>query len=378
MSASDATTHVVAAPKPDRRMPFRWGAFSYATLFGSVLLAGSLIVAGMNYWLDPLNFNRSFQSRVAGVFEQGQNYAVYDPNLDFRGLRREHIKGMSATPDVMIFAGSRFELATKKLFPNRSFYNAFAHNDYFEDLLAITELLLANNRLPKSLVLGVRFATFLPLADRETEEWKMFSPEYRAMADRLGIEKISFAQSFPWRHWSQLLSIESLKHRFQFGASKGTAPGPTASDQLPDRDVLHADGSLAFSVEHQGTFSPESARADATQRATKVAKKTNWPVDAARVAALAPLLAFLRDQGTHVTIAITPHHPAYWAGIVNAPYGRTLQTIETKVQEIAKVNGAALVGSFDPAKAGCKESSFRDYIHMDEACLKAVFDQIKF
>ena len=314
MSASDTTTHVVVALKPDRPVPLRWAPLRYGVLFGGVLLAGSLAVAGMNYWLDPLNFSSRFQSRVAGVFEQGQNYAVYDPNMDFRGLRREHINRMSATPDVVIFAGSRFELATKNLFPNRSFYNAFVHSDYFEDLLAVTELLRANNRLPKTLVLSVRFATFLPLAERETEEWKMFWPEYRAMADRLGVGKMSFVENFPWRHWSQLLSIESLKHRFQFGASKGSAPGPTSADQLPDLDVIHADGSLTFSVEHQGTFSPESSRADATERASKVAKKTKWPMDRARIEALAPLLAFLRDQGTNVAIAITPHHPAYWAG----------------------------------------------------------------
>lgn len=141
-------------------------------------------------------------------------------------------------------------------------------------------------------------------------------------------------------------------------------------------DVLHADGSLAFSGEHQGTFSPESARKDATEQARKVAKRIDWPIDHSRMAALASLLAFLQQQGTHVAIAITPHHPAYWAGIIDAPYGRALRAIESEVQEIATANGAVLVGSFDPAKAGCKESSFRDYIHMDEACLKAVFDQI--
>jgi hypothetical protein len=376
MSVSDTTMHAGADAISGSRIPSRLAPMRYVALFVGVILAGSLAVAAMNYWLDPLSFNSRFQSHVAGDFEGGRNYAVYDPNLDFRGLRREHIRRMSATPDVVVFAGSRFELATKNLFPHRSFYNAFVHSDYFEDLLAITELLHANNRLPKSLVLSVRFATFLPVAERETEEWKMFWPEYRAMADRLGIEKVPFTDNFPWRHWSQLLSIEALKHRFHLQAAKGLAPGATSADRLSDFDVLRADGSLAFSDQHQGTFTGESSRDDAVKRASKVAKKTNWPMDRARIAALAPLLAFVRQQGTRTAIAITPHHPAYWAGIADAPYGRTLQTIEAEVQKVAKANGAVLVGSFDPAKAGCVESSFRDYIHLDEVCLKTVFDQI--
>lgn len=106
---------------------------------------------------------------------------------------------MRATPDVIAFAGSRFELATKELFHGRTFYNAFVHNDYFEDLLAIAELLRANGRLPRTLIISVRFLSFVPPAQRETEEWKMFWPEYRAMAERLGIEKVPLAENLPWR-----------------------------------------------------------------------------------------------------------------------------------------------------------------------------------
>jgi hypothetical protein len=239
MSASNPPVITAAARKHDFRILPRWTPLRYAGLFAGVLLLGSAAIVSMNFWLDPLNFDARFQNQVAREFEQGGNHAVYDLNVDFRGLRREHIRQMKITPDVVIFAGSRFELASRNLFPNRSFYNAFGHSDYFEDLLAITELLRANDRLPKNLVLSVRFATFLPLAERKTDEWKMFWPEYRAMADRLGVDKVSFADNFPWRHWTQLLSIEALKHRLQLAASKKPAPGPTSADRLPDMALLN-------------------------------------------------------------------------------------------------------------------------------------------
>jgi hypothetical protein len=348
----------------------------YASVFGGVLLAGLLATGVANRWLDPLNFNPSFQRKVAAQLQSGSNYALRDPNLDFRGLRREHIRLMPATPDVIIFAGSRFELATKDLFPGRAFYNGFVHSDYVEDLLAFVDLLQANNRLPRTLVLSVRFATFLPVDARDTEEWKMFWPEYRAMADRLGLEKVPLMDNLPWRHWIQLVSLDALKRQAEAHLAPGPVPGPTGAASLAGLDVLRADGSLGFSMKHQGTFTAESSRADATTRAAKVAKKATWPIDPQRVAILGTLLKYLREQNVQVAIAITPHHPAYWAGVANAPYGRALATVEAEVGRIAAAGGATLVGSFDPGKAGCQESSFRDYIHLDETCLKAVFDQI--
>jgi hypothetical protein len=73
------------------------------------------------------------------------------------------------------------------------------------------------------------------------------------------------------------------------------------------------------------------------------------------------------------------HHtasPRLLECLVGTPYGNALASIEAQVSKIAAGQNAVLVGSFDPAKAGCQESSFRDYIHLDEACLHKVFGKI--
>src|SRR5256885_5562948 len=129
----------------------------------TVVGAGVLLIAGANYFLDPLHFSASGQRHVAAVLLSGKNYAVFDANMDFRGLRREAIAQMTRTPDVIVFGGSRFELATPDLFPGKSFYNGFVHNDVFEDLVAFSGLLYEHKRLPKNLVLTVRYKTFLPI-----------------------------------------------------------------------------------------------------------------------------------------------------------------------------------------------------------------------
>src|SRR5438477_4061221 len=208
-----------------------------------VVGAGVLLIAGANYFLDPLHFSASGQRQVAAVLLSGKNYAVFDANMDFRGLRREAIAQMTRTPEVIVFGGSRFELATPDLFPGRSFYNGFVHNDVFEDLVAFSGLLYEHKRLPNNLVLTVRYKTFLPIDPvlRETDEFKLFWSEYRSMADRLGIEKESLLDVLPLGYWSHLLSVDNIVRHVSYRLD-GKRQGPTAAPALDYLDVNHAAG----------------------------------------------------------------------------------------------------------------------------------------
>jgi len=357
----------------------------------AVVGAGVLSIAAANYFLDPLHFSASGLRQVAAVLLSGKNYAVFDANMDFRGLRREAIAQMTQTPEVIVFGGSRFELATPDLFPGKSFYNAFVHNDMFEDLVAFSGLLYEHKRLPKNLVLTIRYKTFLPIDPvlRETDEFKLFWSEYISMADRLGIERESWLDVVPFGYWSHLLSVDNIVRHVSYRLD-GKRQGPVDATTLDNMDVIHAAGSMAFSKEHSASFrtillsrgvtnmfsSADTIDQDSEQRATKMSKRDAWPVDPKRLEGLRVLLAFLKEQGTHVTIAITPFHPAYWKGSMGSPYGNSLISMEERVRAIAASQGATVVGSLDPDRVGCQASNMRDFIHPDEICLKKVFKDI--
>src|SRR5947208_14366271 len=53
----------------------------------TVVGAGVLLIAGANYFLDPLHFSASGQRQVAAMLLSGTNYGVVDANMEFRGLR---------------------------------------------------------------------------------------------------------------------------------------------------------------------------------------------------------------------------------------------------------------------------------------------------
>jgi len=159
---------------------------------------------------------------------------------------------------------------------------------------------------------------------------------------------------------------------------------------MDDMDVIHADGSMAFSKEHSASFrdlllsrgvknmfsNASTVAEDAEQRAAKMSQLAEWPTDPKRIEGLGKLLAFLEHQGTHVTIAITSFHPAFYRRAAGSPFRKSLDAMEESVRAVAAANGSSINGSFDPDKVGCKESNFRDFIHPDAVCLKTVFDQI--
>lgn len=353
--------------------------------------AGVAAVAIANCMLDPLHFRRSVLREIAATHQSGKNYAVYQANLDYRALRREAVALMTKTPQIIVFGGSRFELATAEMFPGKTFYNAFVHNDTYEDLLAFTGLLYEHKRLPRNLILTARFKTFLPIDPevRETEEFKNFWSEYRSMADRLGVAKEPLWKVLPFGYWSNLFSISNIRRQLSYRL-KGRHEGPVDADSMDDMDVLLADGSMSFSKEHSESFrdlllsrgvknmssTAATVAEDAEQRGAKMSELAEWPIDPQRIKGFGKLLAFLAQQGTHVTIAMTPFHPAYHRRMVGSPFGKSLAAMEEDVRAVGVANGANVVGSLDPDKVGCKEADFRDFIHPDVVCLKNVFDHI--
>ncbi len=339
----------------------------------AVALLAAIIVA--NYKFNPLVYSIGEKAQAAKAFINGSNYGVFDSNFDMRGLRREHIRQLTETPQVVVAGGSRFQEALPELFPGRSFYNAHIHSDYVEDMLALTELLIENNRLPETLVLSVRYQTFMPIDQRNSTLWKNFAPEYRAMATRLNIPNHSWLDTIQPQRWLDLLSLPALKGSINQWLNADVKPGPTQQETMKTLDVIGADGSLRWSQTHLQKFTPEFSRKDALKHLEKNQHKT-LIIDPQELLAMERLLALLREQGVQVVLVQTPFHPDYYNGIAKTEYGKGLRRIEAEAHRLAKSYGALAVGSFDPGKLGCPTSMFIDWHHAVPECLQKIFAAI--
>jgi len=285
---------------------------------------------------------------------------------------------MKTTPDLMLFSGSRFELISRDLFPDvRSFYNSFVQRDYFDDVPAFAHILDSNNRLPKNLLISVRWFSFRPHDQRqEGEQWKMFVPEAATMAGRLNMKPPSRVENFPYGHYLNLFSVKKLVHQLGLHWNTSETPGPTTEKILTDLDLLNPDGSMTFSRNHTKSLTPAAARADAAKKAAQDREKS-LNADPQMLAQLKAVLEFLISKGVNVGIVITPQHPGYWEGVAGTEYGKQLVVLEDELRRLVLSAGGQFIGTFDPTKVNCSEASYRDYIHVGTDCLKMIFGAFK-
>ena len=337
-------------------------------LFAFVLMAGLISVIVGNYRLDPFTYNRAALADMSAFLAADMNYALLDPNIDLRALRREHVRQMRTTPDVVLFGGSPWQHASAELLPGRKLFNAAVHNVAYEDLLAITELLRANDRLPNTLVLGPRFHAF-----QQSTLWKEWAPEYRSMARLLGLQDPGWFNTFAFDKWTNLLSLDGAMQKWAVDRRAPQAPGPVAALSDPTRDIIGADGALYFSEEHDRLDTVESGNKSASTNAV-LDRDRFKPIDAAMLDGLERLLVYLKGRGVRVILAEVPLHPHYWQGISDYPRGAYLQ--QRLLRALARVGeklNLESVGSIDARIVGCGEAEFRDAYHPKASCVGKVF-----
>jgi hypothetical protein len=346
-------------------------------LLGTAALAALLMsgIAAANYVLAPLSYSTAAQAQAAAILAGGSNYAVFDLNLDMRGLRRQHIARLDATPEVVILGASHWQEAHEGLLPGRRFYNAHVHRDYYEDLLAVVEMLLRHDRLPKTLIMSIRDMTFAPVAGRTDTLWLTALPDYRAMATRLRLASHAWFETWPARRWLNLLSLHAMWDHALRWLTADSWPGPVRARALPTMDVLRADGSIGWSHAHRAQFTSKRARTE-VQTAVAARQDQAPAIDPTAVTAVDRLLALLSERGVRVVLIHPPFHPDFYDQIKRSAYAAGLQQVEAITGRLAKAHGATAVGSFDPAVAGCTATMFIDAEHSGPACLRRVLAQV--
>lgn len=347
---------------------------SYLSLLGVlfVVLWGAVLAA--NYSLNPFIYSRSAKATVAEEWLAGNNYGVFDLNIDTRGLRREHIARLTETPEVIVVGASHWQEARDTFFPGRNFYNAHIHRDYYEDILALSELLIANDRLPETMIISIRDLTFSDYSTRTDYLWLPFLPEYRAMARRLGIKPHSWFDTFFIRPYLDLTSLPAAFEKAKERLFAPEIPGPTKQDAMETLDVLNAKGFIHWSAKHKEMFTAERSEREALQHADHMlAKKIT--IDPEAVEAVDRLLALLKERGVNVMLVHPPFNPIFYARIENTAFSDDLESVVDVTAQLAAKYGIPVFGSFDPAKVGCTSSMYIDAEHSGPECLSKVIAQ---
>ncbi len=322
----------------------------------------------------PLLFNPITTEKVAGLLASGSNYATFDLNINSRTLRSEHIAGLRATPDVAVMGASHWQEGKASLVEDRVFYNAHVHRDYYEDMLAVSEMFVRNSRLPRQLIITIRDNLFTPVAKRTDFLWMPAIPAYRDMARRLDLEPHPWTETFPLPQIRAGFSLSSLHSNAKRWFKAPILPHVTDAEKLDSLDILMSDGSIKWSRQHDAYFTRERAREEALAFA---ADRRNDPpqIDPDGVVAFDRLLAFLQDRGVEIFLAHPPFNPIYYDAVQGSPYMAGLQHIEALTRDLADKYGLHIIGSFNPYEVGCGAELYIDAEHSNPTCLKKILDQ---
>ncbi|HEX5077754.1 MAG TPA: hypothetical protein VFV80_01310 [Geminicoccaceae bacterium] len=332
-------------------------------------------LAAANYRLAPLTYSAAAQAEAAAALAAGDNYAVFDLNIDSRGLQRAHIARLPARPGVAVLGASHWQEAHADLVAGHSFYNAHVHRDYYEDLLAVVEMMVRHDRLPRTMLMSIRGFTFLP-EDRRTDTlWLTALPDSNAMLARLGIARQPWLETRKLRRWLGLLSLSTMLDHAWRRFTADTLPGPVEASSLPTMDVLQADGSIRWSDAHRDLFTPER-RDHEVQKALAERRDLTLDVDPVAVEAVDRLLSLLTERGVRVVLIHPPLNPDFYRQIQGTAYGDGLLRIEALTARLAAAHGMSAVGSFDPAVPGCSSDMYIDAEHSGPDCLRRVIDLV--
>ncbi|WP_108880284.1 hypothetical protein [Anderseniella sp. Alg231-50] len=346
----------------------------YLAVFAVLATVGLAAIWQGNRYFYPMLFNDEMLVEVAEAHTQGRNYGVFDLNINIRDLRDETIERMTGTPDLVVLGASHWQEAHVDLLPQYNFYNSHVHRDYYEDMMAVTEMWVRHDKLPKEMIITIRDNLFTPVSERTDFLWYPGIKYYRDFADRIGFKPHAWWETLPYQTWRELVSLPLLWSQGKHQLQSDVMPHATDARNFDGLDTLLPGGSILWSGEHQRIFTAQRARDEALNFAK--ARRNDPPkIDPKGLVHMEALFDFLKKQGVKVTLAHPQFNPVFWEAVQGSPYVDGLGRIEQITQDWAKKYGFAVIGGFSPDAVGCRADQYIDAEHGDPACLGALLAQ---
>jgi hypothetical protein len=349
-------------------------ALAYSFLCLVLILAGMAGVWWGNKAYGPEMYADNGLLPAVEAFEKGQNYTVFDLNLNIRKLHELQVSRMTKTPDVVIIGASHWQEAHSDLLKGMTLYNSHIHRDFWEDLLGAPYIFAANNRLPKRMIISIRDNQFRPISTRPDFLWEPGIANYRLMADKIGVEKENYWTTFPYQRIRQLFSISMLFDNLTRWHNADVRPHSTTAVRTKTLDTLMPDGSIMWSDAHLAFFSQERMKKEALALA-EMRRNDPPQVEQRGVDSFEKLLEYLKSQGTTVYLAQPPFNPVYYDNLQGSTYFEGLQKVDALTREIAARHGLKMIGGFNPHKVGCTPDMYIDAEHSNPTCLQKIFDE---
>lgn len=330
----------------------------------------------INYALDPGGiFSRGNAEREIASWLIGGSNVANARLCDERLLQKEAIERLRPARQVIVLGSSRSMLIGADLFPGTSFFNHSVAGATIEDDIAIWEIYRRQPMRPSTVIVGIDPWTL----NREHGQlrWRTLYREYAAALARHGMPPP--AGSVTPRRYLELVSPFYLQRsvakwmRLRANGGDRDTYYATESD-IGEMDIVRADGTTSYGRQVRSRSVDEV-------RLLALASTVEQPVyglenfaalDRRYQQQFEMFLDDLKSDGVRVVIFLSPYQPDVYAHLQRSPKYGMVPAAESYLRRVAMGRRLSLLGSYDPARAGCDPAEFYDAYHARESCVERI------
>jgi hypothetical protein len=349
----------------------------YLVLLTITTLLLLTVVASVSYIIDPariyhdddkLNGNsaNSFASRLI----KSSNGLIYPNNSwNERDIKASLAKDSSISIECAIVGSSHlFQISSfrgNKSLTNicPSLTNFAVPGGTFEDLFALSYLLMSRKNKPETIVFGI---TPWMLDFNKDLRWQKYRESYYSMKSIIGNDtSLENNTTGGFKSMINLLNPQYFSQSLQeIGKDKLHIKEVSEFNYVEGlvTPVLLPDGSLIYSRE-------------IISRKVKIAiGGTNYKIDIGHqysdkaISMFKKLVTRLQEIDVKVVFLLTPYHPNIWKD-ESSDTAKVLLDVEPLIRGIGKELNVKVLGSYNPNKIGCDSSEFYDQMHSKDTCV---------
>jgi hypothetical protein len=333
-----------------------------------------LIIASLNYFVDPLNIfsdsdDESLEAELARTLAAHQN--IVTTNMDERKFQLYRIKYAELEPEVIIVGASRVLQIGKNTLRKNSL-NLGVSGATIEDHVALLDLATTKFK-PKMIIIGTDPWIFNSASGQK--RWQSLRTEYESAVTKLQPD-IIVNQTISTRFYDQLINYaytkESLDELYKrYTSTDDVVVRYVESDApLQDRDIIRKDGSRVYNKNY----------ANRTQEDV-VANIDGWIeysmssyYDSKELLNIFTALLDHYNKNYEVVLLLSPYHPVAYKKILEKK--QIVVEIENRIRSIASTRGIQVIGSYDPSKNNCSNEEFYDGAHPKDVCMHRIMNKL--
>ncbi len=342
------------------------------------------MVAAVNWYVDSYAYLRITYDQIGGqMIGNSMNVAgLEESDFNDRKLLLACLKQQKEAKKLIVAGSSRVMNFEYGMFGTDSFYNTGLSESTIYDLLAVTGILVEENKLPEKMLIGVD--AFLFNASHNNDRWKELEEYAVYMEAQLeGADAGGSARPEPMdgsgtakepeapsvstgtdaRKW---LSLDYFRYNVTLLPEGKRFDVSYTRDWQTEQYLKHYDGSIAYQrtlrevdVQEVEELTRQSIEEQVVYRMTDFKE-----IDEESMRLLSALIAYLSDRGVEVILYLPPYSPMMYNYIESAGQYQITFQVEERVKQLAKEQGVPLYGSYDPAGCGLEMTDLYDIYHV--------------